>query len=151
MKKHIQLSDMLRAIDMNDLSFYENLSDDGKKEFSSWMAMRWGSCSDSNPEHYLLMVNSLVNVDFSALSKHPDLQWKLLSICGTGSHNRHSWVAPPKKEKTDRIFTFLISLYPEMKKSDIEMLKKMLDDSEIKDLAKSAGYSDKDIKELMKK
>lgn len=150
MTKKIELSNLLRAIDTNDLSFYDRLTDEEKKEFSAWMTMRWASSSDSNPEHYLLMVNSLVNVDFSCLNNHPELQWKLVSICGTGSSNRHSWIAPPKKAKTNRVLNFLREVYPEAKNDDLEQLSGLLDKKDVEELAKSYGMSDKDIKELKK-
>lgn len=150
-KQQIPLADMLRAIDTNNLSFYENLSDDGKKEFSPWLAMRWASNSDSHPEHYLLMVNGLVNVDFSDLNHHPELQWKLLAVCGSGKSHRHSWVAPPKKGKLSRVLAFLRKLYPEAKQCDLEQLETLLDRDSIVQLAESAGLGDKEIKELLKK
>jgi len=150
MTKKIPLSSMLRAIDRNDLTFYDRLSDEEKKEFSAWLVMRWASCSDSHAEHHLLMVNSLVNTDFSALSGHPELQWKLIAVCGIGSDTRRSWIAPPKKGKTNRVLGFLREVYPEAKGDDLEQLFSMLDKKDIENLAKSYGMSDKEIKELKK-
>ena len=82
----IPLRTMLQAIDTNDFDFYSRLDKEQRKAFSPWLAMRYASsASGMAAYHYLIMVNHIVNVDFSVFKKHPELQWKLLAVCGQGS------------------------------------------------------------------
>lgn len=148
----VPLKDMLRALDTNDLGFYQRLDKEQAKAFSPWLAMRYASSANgSDAYHYLLMVNSLVNVDFNTLRNHPHLQWQLLAVCGTGSVAFHPWVPPGKKKKKDRIIDFMRKLYPAHKKVDLELMIELADTNELKQLAVSAGLDDKEIKELFKK
>ena len=65
-KVQIPLKEMLSALDNNDFDFYTRLSDEEKKVFSPWLAMRYASAAQGNlSSHYLLMVNDIVNVNFS--------------------------------------------------------------------------------------
>lgn len=152
MKKHIiPLDDLFRAIDNRDFSFYSRLTDEQKKDFSMWTAIRWATYSDKNQEYYIMAVNGIVNRDFSAMTKHVELQWKLLAACGAGEDSgRRTFMAPPKKEKKNRVLEFLRTTYPEAKNSDLEQLQSMLDKEELVELAKSSGLSDKEIKEILK-
>ena len=73
----------LAAMDYRDKNFYTNLNDEQRKAISLWVLMRWMSSSRGDAEQHLTLVNDVVNVDFSVISKHPELQWKLLALCGT--------------------------------------------------------------------
>jgi len=145
----IPLTDMLRAIDCNDKQFYDTLSDAQKKQFSPWLAMRYASNSSKNTEHYLLMVNDLVNNGFMILNKnHPALQWKLLALCGIGKRMPHEFIPPPRMQKgNNKIQNFLSELYPELKSDDLAVIEKVHTLSELKQMFSDAGYNDKEIKQ----
>lgn len=146
----VPLKEMLTAIDRNDKSFYSRLDDDQKKAFSPWLAMRYASSSKGYAEAYLLMVNDLVNRDFGDLYKHPELQWKLLAICGVGSNQFHPWIKPGKKKTKSKIQEILAKCYPHAKMDELEMLESMTTKPELKEYLRSAGYTDKEIKETVK-
>lgn len=150
-KPKIPLGDMLSAIDRNDFDFYSRLSDELKKEFSPWMAMRFASSArGSAVEHYLLMVNGIVNVDFSVFKDHPDLQWKLLAVCGMGSNKYHEFIHPGKKQKKNKLETLLMERYPTLNKDERKLLTEINSTDELKELARDTGMDDKEIKELFK-
>ena len=71
----------LRAVDLKDYSFYDNLSEEEKKAFSPYILMRYVSNvqGDSDTQEWFLeMVNETVNKHFMVLSKdHKALLWKL--------------------------------------------------------------------------
>jgi len=148
----IPLKAMLEAIDRNDLEFYDRLTPDQQKEFSPWLAMRYASsASGMAAYHYLLMVNDIVNCDFSTLKNHPGLQWKLLAVCGQGSPTFHPWIPPGKgKKKKSNIFDFIKQTHPLMENKDIDTLISLNTKEDLKQLAKESGMDDKDIKELFK-
>ena len=98
------------------------------------------------------MTNELVNFQFSEVSKHPELQWLLLSACGVGKIQFHPYLKPPNaRKKKNKVFEFIYSLFPHMKTEDINNFIDINTTEELKDLAKSNGYDDKSIKEIFGK
>ena len=152
-KPQIPLKEIMAAIDKKDRNFYKNLSDEGKKAFSAWMMMRYcSSVQGRDAANYIYMTNELVNFQFSEVSKHPELQWLLLSACGVGKIQFHPYLKPPNaRKKKNKVFEFIYSLFPHMKTEDINNLIDINTKEELKDLAKSNGYDDKSITEIFGK
>lgn len=149
----IALKDIMAALDKKDKGFYNRLSDEQKKAFSAWMMMRYSSSvQGKDAADYIYMTNELVNKDFSEVSKHPELQWLLLSACGVGKVQFHPYLKPPNsKKKKDKISEFIASIYPLAKADEIELLVKLNSTEELKTFARSHGYDDKSIKDIFGK
>jgi hypothetical protein len=149
----IPLKDVMGAIDKKDRGFYNRLSDEQKKAFSAWMMMRY--CSSVQGRHaadYIFMTNELVNMNFSDVSKHPELQWLLLSACGSGKVEFHPYLKPPNaRKKKDKVFEFVYNIYPHMKAEDITQFIDLNDKHDLKQLAEAHGYDDKTIKDIFGK
>ena len=152
-KPQIPLKDVMAAIDKKDRGFYNRLTDEQKKAFSAWMMMRYcSSVQGRDAANYIYMTNELVNYQFSEVSKHPELQWLLLSACGVGKIQFHPYLKPPNaRKKKNKVFEFIYSLFPHMKTEDINNLIDINTIQELKDLAKSNGYDDKSITEIFGK
>ncbi len=147
----LPLASELNAMDFSDMDFYKNLSDQHKKDISPWVLMRFMSSSQAAPEHHLMIVNDLVNHNFSSLSKHPELQWKLLALCGTSRKQFHPWIAPPKGIKKNKIEEALLSHFPLIRASELDLLQKVNDEESLTEFFIENGYDEKTIKELFKK
>lgn len=149
----IPLKDVMTAIDKKDRGFYSRLTDEQKKAFSAWMMMRYASSVQGrNAAQYLFMVNELVNKNFSDVSKHPELQWLLLSACGSGKVEFHPYIKPPNsKKKRDKVSEFIYSIYPDLKRDDLELLLTLNSREDLKELARANGYDDKDIADIFGK
>ena len=151
-KVQIPLKDMLSALDNNDFGFYTRLSEEEKKVFSPWLAMRYANAAQGSlTAHYLLMVNDIVNVNFSSLTNHPELQWKLLAVCGAGSNAFHPWIAPGKKKSKNKVQEFLTKRYPHLKHDEIELLEEINNGDELRDLARDYGLDEKQVNEIFGK
>lgn len=149
----IALKDVMAALDKKDRGFYDRLTDEQKKAFSAWMMMRYASSVQGrNAAQYLFMINELVNKNFSDVSKHPELQWLLLTAAGSGKIEFHPYIKPPNsKKKKDRVSEFLSGIYPLMKSDEIDMLRSLNTDQELKELALAHGYDDRTIKDIFGK
>jgi|TARA_R110000772_G_scaffold155452_1_gene266547 hypothetical protein len=149
----IPLKDIMAAIDKKDRKFYNNLSDEQKKAFSAWMMMRYcSSVQGKNSANYIFMTNECVNYQFSEVSKHPELQWLLLSVCGVGSIQFHPYIKPPNsKKKKSKVFDFIYSIFPHMKAEDINNLIDINTKDDLKLLATEHGYDDKSISDIFGK
>ena len=149
----IPLKDIMAALDKRDRGYYNRLTPEQKKAFSSWMMMRYASSvQGKDAAHYIYMTNELVNRDYSEVSKHPELQWLLLSACGVGKIQFHPYLKPPNaKKKKDKVSEFISSIHPHMKSEEIALLQEINSKDELKDYARSHGYDDKSIKDIFGK
>ena len=152
-KPAIELKEVMGALDKRKRDWYDNLTDEKRKAFSPWMMMRYASSVQGrNAAHYLLMVNDLVNKDFSSISKHPELQWKLMSACGTGKVEFHPYIKPPTARKKKNQLTELINtLYPHMKADEVELFLEINSKQDLKQLMEAHGYDDKTIRDILGK
>lgn len=151
-KYTIDLGSMLTAMDMCDSGFYETLNEEQRQEFSPWLAMRWASSIEGDAaSDVLLRVNRRVNVRFMELVKHPELQWRLLASCGAGVKRRHSFIPPPKREKTNKLLEVLGELCPMLSNSELELLITINSKENIKGMLQDFGFENKEIKELLSK
>jgi hypothetical protein len=117
------------------------------------MMMRYASSvQGKNAAQYIFMVNELVNKNFSDVSKHPELQWLLMSAVGSGKVEYHPYVKPPNsRKKKDKITEFLSDLYPHLKNDEIALLIDLNSKQQLMQLAEAHGYDDKSIKDIFAK
>ncbi len=142
---------VLSAIDTRDKNFYSNLTADERKGFAPWLVMRWLSGTQANTEHYLLMTNDVVNCNFSDLTKHPELQWKLMCLCGIGKTQKHQWVAPGKKTKKDKLEEAILKVKPLLNDDELKLFIKTNSTEQLIDFLKDTGLDDTNIGEIFKR
>lgn len=149
----IDLKDIMKAIDKKDRQWYNELTPEKKKAFSPWMMMRYASSvQGKNAAMYVFFVNEFVNQNFSDVSKHPELQWLLLTACGQGKVEFHPYIKPPNsRKKKDAVHEFLSDIYPLLKHDEITMLIEINTTTELKELAEAHGLDNKTIKEIFGK
>jgi len=149
----IPLKEIMAALDKKDRGFYSRLTDEQKKAFVPWMMMRYASSAQGrNAAHYLFMVNELVNKNFSDVSKHPELQWLLMTAAGSGKVEFHPYIKPPNsRKKKDKISEFILDEYPHLRDDEIEMLLSINTKEDLVKLAQAHGYDDKSIKDIFGK
>lgn len=140
----------LPAMDYRDKQFYTNLSEEHKKEIGLWILMRYMSSSQGDAVHHLMMVNDIVNNNFGTISKHPELQWKLLALCGTDKKQFHPWIPPAKKAKKNKLEEQLCAMNPLMKDDELALLQKINTPADFEKYFKDNAIDDKTIKDLLK-
>lgn len=155
-KPTIPLGDILNAINRKDRGFYNRLSDELKKSFSPWMMMRYASSiNDSTYAPFgIFLVNEIVNVNFSDIPEkdHKELQWLAFTAASVGTSQTYTYIKPPNaRKKKDKVFQFLLDLYPTRKLSDIELLLELNTKEDLRELAKNMGFTDKELKETFGK
>jgi hypothetical protein len=140
----LSIQNEMSVFDRKDRTFYDTLTDEERKKFSNYLMIRWGSAVQGSAElqeFYLVATNERLNKHFFTVNKHPKLQWLMATAVspGMGSH-RHQWIAPKKKETgSNEIKKILIDLYPSSKMQDIEILSKLVDKKQLKQLLKDQG------------
>ena len=144
----LNINNEMRQFDRKNRDFYDELTDDEKKKFSTYLMLKWGANVDStDPElagYYVLAVNENVNKHFFDLSRHPKLQWLLATTVSPDMGTpRHTWIAPKKKETgLSAKKKQLAKLYPHYKDDEIDLLAQITDQKEINTLLKQHGDTD---------
>ena len=151
-KPLLQIKDIMSAVDRKDYNYYTNLTDEQRKSLNLWMTQRYASSVQGKfAGHYLVMINEFMNTHWSDVSKHPELQWKLMCLAGTGKPQFHPFVKVPKaKRKKDKVEEIVRDMFPLLKNDEVELFLKMNTKDEIKDIAMENGVDDKTLDEAFK-
>jgi hypothetical protein len=155
MDDKLELTEILALIDTKSYAAWDELSEFQQKHLKQqfYVLNRFISSVKTNDielqEHFVEMVNECYNKHWNALQSHPALLWRLLCMCGVDSRKiqYHEWIGF-KKQKANKSLKFLETLYPTMKKDELELLATITPVSELKQLAIDYGYDTKQIKTL---
>ena len=141
----------LSAVDNKNYDFYDNLTEDERKEFSPFILMRYVSNVKSDretQEWFLERTHELVNKHHWQLSRdHKALLWKLYAATGVGVTCFHPYLAAGKKQKINKIERLLADLNPGMKTSDIKLWADLMTDADRQEFFDSLGFDKKQRKE----
>ena len=96
-----------------------------------------------------MMANDLVNIGFWNLSKHPELQHKLLCLTGIGGRQFRPWLAAKNSKKINKIDKWLIERFPGLNGDEIQILKSSHDSKTWAAFVKGSGASDAEVKEMI--
>ena len=141
---------VLPALDTRNKKLYENLSEEEQKGFSPWLVQRYLSSAESANnaviEHYLIMTNDIVNVNFSEV-KDPEMTWKLMSMVGIGKSLKHPYIAPGggKRKKKNAFKAWLCEQYPHLDDQELDIWISNLDKKSAKDMLEQYHVKDKDV------
>ncbi len=142
----------MAMFDTKNRDFFDQLSPEEQKKFSPYLMIRWGSAVEGNSDmqaYYLMSTNERLNKNFFdvSTSQHKKLQWLLATTVSPGlGKQRHNWVSPKKKESNSKAARFFREIYPHLKEDDIELLGRLNNKDNIKQLARNHGWDDKRIK-----
>jgi hypothetical protein len=141
---------VLPALDTRNKKLYENLSEEEMKGFSPWLVQRYLSSAESANnaviEHYLIMTNDIVNVNFSEV-KDPEMTWKLMSMVGIGKSLKHPYIAPGggKRKKKNAFKAWLCEQYPHLDDQELDIWISNLDKKSARDMLEQYHVKDKDV------
>ena len=150
MTDKLNIANEMKAFDQKDRTFYDSLTDEERKKFSTYMMLKWGANVEGSPElqeWYLRAHNDRVNINFFDLSRHPKLQWLLCTTVSPGlGSKRHYWINAKKGNSDKKAYKFIENQYPGLKHDEIELLLKISSKEQLKEFAKELGWEDKEIK-----
>jgi hypothetical protein len=148
MSDKLNIGNEMRQLDRKNRDFYDDLTAEEKKKFSTFLMLRWGSAVEGTQElqeYYVRSCNHYLNKRFFEISKHPKLQW----LCATAiSPNmgtpRHPWIAPKKKEAgASAKRKALSAMYPHYKDDEIDVMMAITTQKEIDEYNRKAGIEKK--------
>jgi len=150
----LDMKTVLSSIDRQQLDFYEKLTDEERKAYSPFVIMRYmGSMANRDPGqmYAILATNDLVNIGFSDLNKHPELQHKLLCCAGMGSKQYRPWIPPPKGKRGGQncVIKFLAGMYPQCNSTELDLMYANITSEQLDQLAYANDISEKDVKDML--
>ena len=144
MTDKLNIANEMRMFDRKVRSFYDDLTVEERKKFSNYLMIRWGSSVEGSrelQEFYVIATNERLNKHFFNVGKHPKLQWLMATTVSPdlGVH-KHTWIAPKKKESgSSAKRKTIMTMYPNYKDDEVDVMMKILTDQEIKQFAKDSG------------
>ncbi len=143
-RKFFELRSGLKAVDFRNKDYWDRIDDHEKSLYSPYMIMRYASSVSGEKfyqEHYVEMINECVNKHlFTLSSKHKKLCWILTAMCGGLKQQFHPWIKPMKRVQ-NKTLKQLLTIYPNMKESDLETLDKIITDKEFEELLEEHGIN----------
>jgi hypothetical protein len=127
MSDKLNIANEMNVFDRKDRTFYDNLTDEERKKFSTFLMIRWGSSINGSrelQEYYVQSTNHYLNKHFFALSRHPKLQWLMATAVSPGMGSlKHNWISLKKRESSNRATVKqLEQWYPDLKADELELL-----------------------------
>jgi hypothetical protein len=140
----LSINNEMAVFDRKDRTFYDGLTVDEKKKFSNFLMIRYGSSVQGGrdlQEFYLIATNERLNKHFFTINRHPKLQWLCATTVSPGmGTQRHTWIAPKKKEPgAGSIKKQLSELFPHLKDDELEVLAEINTKKDIDAYVKALG------------
>lgn len=148
----------LEALDKKDYGFYDRLTEEQKKGFSSYMMTHWMSNIDSRntelQQYYVITTNLAANIHLfnEYIMRHPKLQWYMLCAASLNYGKQyHKWLPHLSEQitklkrpaKNDEVKEYFAKVYP---KASQEAIKAMSEEYTIEQ--KKKVYLAKNFPEL---
>lgn len=142
-------------MDKRDSNFYEKLSTEEKKGFQPLILMKYmSSVPNGQTLPYLALVttNEMVNKNFWELTSEPELQSKLLALCGTGQKTYHKWL-PFNNKKTQALTEFVKDIFRDKNWScnsfEVDLFLSNMNEENVKDLCRDYGKTKDEEKKII--
>jgi hypothetical protein len=140
----LSINNEMAVFDRKDRTFYDSLTADERKKFSNFLMIRYGSSVQGGrdlQEFYLISTNERLNKHFFTINRHPKLQWLCATTVSPGmGTQRHTWIAPKKKEPgAGSIKKQLSELFPHLKDDELEVLAEINTKKDIDAYVKALG------------
>ena len=144
MSDKLNIANEMRVFDNKVRSFYDDLTPEERKKFSTYLMVRWGSSVQGSrelQEFYVIATNERLNKHFFNVGKHPKLQWLMATTVSPDmGAQRHQWIAPKKKEPgAGSMKKQLAELFPHYKDDEIEVLAAITTKKELDAYIKQHG------------
>ena len=147
--------DILNHIDYHDYNYFDSLSEEQQKDFTPFLILRWLSCSsDQSGMHmYHLLTTSQMNKNLWKISNEKKLCYMLFASTGLNRKCYHKWIKLTNKQSNNNSLSKLekeIQTLFDVNDIEAKIIVKEMGLAKCMDFLKQNGYSDKEIKLLLK-
>lgn len=145
---NLNLNTELAALDLKRRNFRQQMTDEEKKKFSTYLMLKYSASVEGNPDlqaYYLMATNENVNKHFFDLKQHPELQWLCCTTVSPGmGKQRHYWFNGFAKKSADdkyidKLTKAVSEKLPNYKESDIDLWIELVGIEEVEQWILSFG------------
>ena len=127
MSDRLNIANEMRQLDQKNRGFFDELTVEERKKFSTYLMIRWSSAVDGSrelQEYYVQSVNHYLNRHFFSMSRHPKLQWLMATAASPGMGTpKHNWISLKKRESSNRATVKQLEQWcPDLKADELELL-----------------------------
>ena len=135
-----------------NFDFYQTLTETERKALSYWLVMVWcwGTAIESGSLYHLYIIHQELNKKLMLSTQHPELFWGLLCSSVDGMEGRYKFPKKTAQTSSLKARVTLISDYYGVTEREASDLLKLLSDDDILELCEEMGYTDEQIKKVMK-
>lgn len=153
MERKLDIFDAMAAMDRRDGTWFSRQSDEAKKQFSPPVFLKWASAI--NDKRYagdtLVMINELVNVSlWEIAAEHPELVYKLATLCGLGTKQKHEWVGMGKRYSMNKARDLVAQFNPSVSDSEIDLIIDLHTRNSFSNFVDDTGMTATEAKETLK-
>lgn len=167
-ERKLDLNQLLDHITRKDADYFTSLPEEVRKEFAPKVIMRWLTCPtsfgklDASGEsmQQVYFVNALVNPFVFSLYKHPELLYKLMTLCTSGksrqSHSKdgrlfsnYTYIKTGTTISRPLATRVVMDFLKYSSKDAVEALK-ILKEDDVIDMAEQLGWQKDDMTKLVK-
>ena len=150
----LDLSKTLYSLDKRNKTLYNDFTEEQKKSFSPLVYMKFMSSAPNSDSYFsLLTTNEFVNTNFWDLSKEPELQCKLLSLCGLNTKVYHKWLGNKKSNSTSNLRSFVREIFSKsnwfLNNFEMNLFLNNLTEQELSELCDEYGKTKEDKKKIV--
>jgi hypothetical protein len=148
MSDPLNIHNEMRALDLKQRDWYDQLEPEHQRKFSPYLMIRWGSSvqgSSELQEYYLLSTNQRLNRHFFGINaaRHKKLLWLMATAVSPdlGSH-KHVWIAQKREERNTEKTRLIRELWPHLDEPEVELMAEINTIKQLRDHARLHGQSD---------
>jgi hypothetical protein len=145
-KHQINLNVVLRALDTHNMELYTAFKhkEVERKELErllGYMLPVWMSSIENSQDQYemVLRFNEFVNLNWSELKGHPELQAKVLAAIGTGKVVRHDYHMRKQSTVQTKLSDLLLQKYPDIRSEEIGLWCAVNNEAALRELCERYG------------
>jgi len=142
----LDLWDVLKKIDVQNRTFYDDLSEEQQKALQPFVIMRW--LTGTNNAGQIQLVNEFVNRYAFTFSKHKSLMCKLMTVCTDGKLHRYKWIKPIQAQGSFPLAADTISKYSGISTKYAREAVKILSSETILEYAQQLGCQKEEMTKL---
>jgi hypothetical protein len=136
-KNKLDLFSLLKNIDEFNIDELNELSEDDLRQASSYMILRWMSCS--NDRGKINRLATLPNKIIFNLKGNPMLAIHLLASCASGEKEFYTWKKKTGRKQTRPVTSDLLKEYYNMSKDDAIRDSELMDMDSMVEIAEDLG------------
>ena len=144
----LDIFQVLSQIDKKNIGFYSLLTPAEQKAFVPVVITRW--LTGTYIKLQVVLVNELINPYLFSLYKHPELLYKLMTICVDGKSQRYAWNKVLSRTISKPLATKTIQQYFNYSSREAEKSLNILAPDDVVAMAEELGWQNEDINKIRK-